>query len=253
MNVRSIKTNKVVPGSIGLQDLLGSFLPRVKERTIVAVTSKVVAICEGRIEWIGNTDREELIRQEADLYYLQEAPEIGYKYHFTIKNNTLIPASGIDESNGNGYYVLWPADPQLTANTICRYLREEYGIEEVGVLITDSTIFPSRWGTLGMAIGYSGFLPVKDYVGKEDIFGRPMTVSNANVAGGLASAAVLAMGEGAEQTPIAVLENLPFVEFRNNEPTIEELERYYVSPLKDEPFSPFFNSRDWHARNLNDL
>ena len=34
----------------------------------------------------------------------------------TMKNNILIPGAGIDVSNGNGYYTLWPRNPQKTAN-----------------------------------------------------------------------------------------------------------------------------------------
>ena len=36
-----------------------------------------------------------------------------YRYHMTltIKQGMLIPTAGIDESNGDGYYILWPRDP----------------------------------------------------------------------------------------------------------------------------------------------
>ena len=113
------------------------------------------------------------------------------------------------------------------------------------MLITDSTIFPSRWGTLGVAIGYSGFSPIKNYIGENDIFGKEMKVSKSNIAGGLASAAVLIMGEGDEQTPIAIIEDVPFVDFQTADPSPEEVSGYYVSPLEDEPFVPFFNSVPW--------
>ena len=66
-------------------------------------------------------------------------------------------------------------------------------------------------------LAYSGFRALNDYVGRPDLFGRPFTVSQADVAGGLAAATVLQMGEGAEQTPIAVLTELPFVQFQDRD------------------------------------
>jgi len=44
-----------------------------------------------------------------------------------------------------------------------------------------------------------------------------------NVADALAAAAVLLMGEGKEQTPLAVLTDLPFVTFQDHNPSPAEL------------------------------
>lgn len=73
-----------------------------------------------------------------------------------------------------------------------------------------------------------------------------ITLSKANIAGGLASAAVAVMGEGSEQTPLAVINEVPFVDFISNDPTSQELAGYYVSPLEDEPFMPFFGAVQWN-------
>ncbi len=251
MVVKPIKTQPVLADSISIYELLDAALADLHERNIVAITSKIISLCENRTIPISQIDKKQLIHQEADLYYSPEPQKDDYRYHFTIVNNTLVPASGIDESNGNGDYVLWPEDPQKSANQIRHYLMEHFHLKEIGVVITDSTIFPSRWGTLGMAIGYSGFSPVKNYIGLPDLFGRPLKVSKANIAGGLAASAVLVMGEGSEQTPIALFEDVPFVDFYSNDPSLEEIEMYYVSPLKDEPFAPLFNSADWLPGNKN--
>jgi len=45
------------------------------------------------------------------------------------------------------------------------------------------------------------------------LFGRELTLSKANIASGLASAAVTVMGGGFEQIPLAVIEDIPFVDF----------------------------------------
>ena len=64
------------------------------------------------------------------------------------------------------------------------------------------------------------------------------------MAGGLAAAAVLQMGEGAEQTPIAILTDLPFVHFQDRDPTAEELASVII-PLDEDLFAPFLTSVQW--------
>jgi F420-0:gamma-glutamyl ligase len=108
-------------------------------------------------------------------------------------------------------------------------------------------------GASGVALGWSGFEALKDYRGKPDIFGRPFKVSRANIAGGLASAAVLVMGEGAEQTPIVLIENLPFIKFHDRNPSPEEL-GYMNFPINEDIFAPLLNNMGWQkgGRSQND-
>jgi F420-0:gamma-glutamyl ligase len=230
----------VLPGAEALTALLDECVTIIAERSVLAITSKIVALCEGRVVALDDANRMQLIRREAEWYYEEDEATSGY--NFTIKQNTLIPASGIDLSNGDGHYVLWPADAGKTAQAVWRYLRERFGVRETGVIITDSTACVSRWGTLGIALGHCGFRAVKDYNGKPDLFGRPLTITQANVCGGLAAAAALAMGEGAEQTPLAVIEDLQMVEFC--EPGTPQ-HPYYLSPLDDDLFRVFFRNVKW--------
>ena len=243
MIVTAVKTKKVTAKDNDLFKLLDEFLPAVKKNNVVAITSKIVAICEGRIVPIGEVDKKQLVAQEADLYLPAQLSK--YDFSFTITHNTLIPSSGIDESNGNGYYVLWPGDPQKSANTIREYLKNRFDLSKVGVVITDSTALPLHWGAHGIAISYSGFLPMNNYIGTPDIFGRELTVSQANIADSLASAAVLVMGEGKEQTPFAVIKDVPFVEFTDRNPSKKELEKFYTPMLKDDLFAPFLGAVKW--------
>lgn len=245
MKITAIRTPKVLPGVQQLTELLDATLPPLRENTVVAVTSKIVALCENRVVPIEGTNREQLIHAEAEYYYDAQVPYTDRTYHFTITQNTLIPASGIDASNSNGNYVLWPADPIASASTIRRHLIAKHHLRHLGVIITDSTIGLSRWGTLGITIGHSGFAATKNYIGQPDLFGRTLQLSQANVAGGLAAAAVLAMGEGAEQTPLALIENPPGTQFQDHDPAPEDQAAYYISPLNDEPFRPFFSHIPW--------
>jgi F420-0:gamma-glutamyl ligase len=101
-----------------------------------------------------------------------------------------------------------------------------------------------QWGTTGIAVAYSGFKPLKDYIGTEDIFGRKLQFQKSNLANGIAAAAVLLMGEGNEQTPLCVLADLPFIEFQDNDPTEEELASLVIEP-EDDLYGPFLTAVDW--------
>jgi putative folate metabolism gamma-glutamate ligase len=244
MIVKPIKTAKILPSEQTIYDLLDKYLPKLEEQSVVAVTSKIISLCEGRIVPFDSISKQELIKQESD-YYLPPSSN-KYDYNFSINQSTLASMGGIDESNGDGYYILWPENSQNTANEVRKYLKEKFNLKEIGVVITDSTCMPMRWGTVGNALGYSGFKALNNYIGKPDLFGRPFKVSQAGVAIGLAGSAVLAMGEGTEQTPIAIITDAAFVEFQDRNPTKEELELFYIKDKDDDLFVPFLNSVKWH-------
>lgn len=241
MRIASIKTHKITKKDKDIFKILDRYISKLKEKSVVAVTSKIVAICEGRIVRLGDVDKDTLIRQEAQ-YYLPK--DNRFHIRFTIKNDTLIASAGVDESNGNGYYVLWPANPQKSANEIRSYLKKKFGIKHVGVIITDSKTTPMRWGVTGIAIAHSGFLAVKDYIGKEDVFGRKFQYEKLSIRDCLASAAVLTMGEGAEQTPLAVIEEIPNIMFQDRNPTQKELQDIRIT-LDTDLYGPFLRSVRW--------
>lgn len=255
MIVQSVKTSKITSGSIDLLTLLDESLPQLQDRSVVAISSKIVSLCEGSTVPLEAAEKHDLLVQQSDLYLPASISKYGY--YFTITNNTLIPTAGIDESNGGGHYVLWPKDAQATANQVRAHLKERFRLSHVGVIITDSTCHPLRRGTSGIMLAHSGFFALNNYVGQPDLFGKPFRVSQADIAGGLAAAAVLQMGEGAEQTPIAILTDLPFVRFNDQDPSQEELSEVHVA-LEDDLFAPFLTRMQWqkggrtHAANLKE-
>ncbi|MBI4121782.1 MAG: coenzyme F420-0:L-glutamate ligase, partial [Parcubacteria group bacterium] len=147
--------------------------------------------------------KEKLIRAESDL-------AVPTKYVWlTVKDNMVMASAGIDESNASGKLILLPKDSFKTAGLLRKQLRQHYGVKQLGVLITDSSTIPLRASVIGVALGYAGFRGVKDYRGKPDIFGRKFVFSRTDVADSLATAAVLTMGEGNEQQPLAIIEQAP--------------------------------------------
>jgi len=89
-----------------------------------------------------------------------------------------------------------------------------------------------------------------NYVGKADIFGRPFQVSHSSVSGGLAAGAVVVMGEGSEQTPLAIISDIPFVNFQQRNPSKNELAELRISK-DDDLFAPFLNSIRWERGGGN--
>lgn len=242
MKIEAVKTCKIKPNQSTIFDILDRYLLRLEERSIVAVTSKIVAICEGNVVKKANVDKKELIESEAE--YILPMRKNKYDITLTLKRNILIPTAGIDESNGAGYYILWPKDPQKSANEIRKYLRKKLAVKKVGVIITDSKTVPLRRGTSGVSLAHSGFLGLNSYIGRKDIFGSKLKVTNANIMDGLAAAAVLAMGEGKEQTPLAIITDIPFAKFKENNPSERELNDLKIE-LKDDLYAPLLINDKW--------
>ncbi len=242
MNIQAIKTSRITPQACSLLELLDRYVTQMEPHSILAITSKIVSLCEGNVAPGAGTDKTQLVREESDWYMQGEASKWGID--FTVRDHTLIPNAGIDESNAGDVYVLWPADAQATANTVREYLVRRFGHDELGVIITDSTCRPMRRGVSGIALAFSGFKPLRSYVGQSDLFDRPFKVSQADIAGGLAAAAVLVMGEGTESTPLAMLGNVTVAEFVPRGPTAEELDGVRIA-LEDDLFAPFLQKVRW--------
>ncbi len=206
MIIRPIKT-RVFREKEDLYSFIVSSIRKLPEKSVLAVTSKIVALSAGRTAVIDDMQtKEDLIRAESEL-------AIPTKYVWlTVKDGMVMASAGIDESNANGKLILLPKDSFEVAGKLRRKLCHAYGVKRLGVLVTDSRTVPLRAGVTGVAIGYAGFRGMKDYRGTPDIFGRKFKFSRTNIADGLAAAAVLVMGEGNERQPLATIERAP-VEF----------------------------------------
>jgi len=241
MRVYSIKTHKITDDR-DLLALLDRYLTSLDEGSVLAITSKIVSICQGRLVPVGSVDKQTLIEQEADLFLPRSSSR--YNVSLTIKDNLLIPSAGLDESNAFGQYVLWPEDAQGVANQVRAHLCRRFSLRHVGVVITDSKTTPLRLGVTGVAIAHSGFLAINDFVGQEDLFGRQLAMTRVNIADALAVAAVLVMGESSEQTPLAVVDDLPFVHVQERDPTPEELQQRWID-LEDDLYAPLLQGAAW--------
>jgi putative folate metabolism gamma-glutamate ligase len=242
MKVISIKTHKITIQDTNLLKILDQYIEKLEEKSILAITSKIVSICEGRVIKADQADKETLIQKESEYFLPRSLSK--YAVSLTITGGQLIATAGIDESNADGYFVLWPEDPQNTANNIRKYLQKKFNLKNLGVIITDSKTTPLRWGVTGTAIAYSGFKPLNDLIGTKDLFGRELKMTKVNILDGLSAAAVLVMGEGLEQTPIGVITETDFVKFNNSDPSDEELSQLQIA-MSDDIYAPLLKNAPW--------
>ncbi|PCI30249.1 gamma-glutamyl ligase [Candidatus Wolfebacteria bacterium] len=208
MQIIPIHTRVLTPPKDDLLEVIKESISEINEKSILVVSSKVVAIHEGRCISSEKIDKVDLIKQEADKYLPNDVTP-DRKYPVTITNHVILGSAGVDESNGNGYYILLPKDSMKSAEEIRDFIKSEYHVKDVGVIITDSYSTPMRRGAINISLGYAGFNPLVDYRGEKDIFDRSFQVSVANVVDGLAAASGVSMGEGSTQTPLSMITSLP--------------------------------------------
>ena len=129
----------------------------------------------------------------------------------TLESGILAANAGVDVKNAPvNTAILWPKNPDLSARRL-RTSLERYYHTRLGVVVVDSRVTPLRLGTVGLAIGLSGFSPVRDERTKLDLYGRRIRVTQTNVADDLASAVHLLMGEATDRIGAVVVRNSPVV------------------------------------------
>ncbi len=243
MRCIAIQTRKIVPPKDNFLHALfdaKGFKPR--DGDVVAISSKVLAIDEGMCVKAATRENKESLAKKISEKYV----ELGYGRNrraiFTITNGVLIRTAGIDESNGNGYYVLWPKDPKKTAQKYKLAIEKKYNVKLAGVIVTDSYSIPLRRGAIGFALAWAGMNPTKDYRGSLDVFGRALKVTVANVVDAIAASAVLMMGEAGESTPVVIVRGLKNIEKEGK--VKNDLDNFPVK-MEDDIFSTFLLSQKW--------
>ncbi|WGK69684.1 coenzyme F420-0:L-glutamate ligase [Candidatus Haliotispira prima] len=238
----------------------------LQDGDIICLSAKVVAIHQGRcLHLKSKQERQALVKQEADYYIPNTLPpqpannrkpsneepgnrepnngenteKRGIDFPFTLKGKTPVPFSGVDESNGAGWHILWPERLQETAHSLKEAIASYSQIDKLGLIITDSTVFPLRRGCIGISIAASGVQLLRSYLGQKDLFGRELKLSESNIVDSLAGFATLFMGEGAEQTPAVVLRGLEQHPSQQTEDG-QDFPALFIDPKQDF-YGPLFN------------
>lgn len=201
---------------------LGRAGDSLRSGDILVIAQKIVSKAEGRTvdlesvqvtdearELAGQTGRDPALAQlilDESTEILRPAPAAIIARH---NSGHVLANAGIDASNieggAAGTVLLWPLDPDASARAIRAELFRLTG-QRPAVVIADSMGRAWRIGTVGGAIGVAGLAVLDDRRGKDqDLFGRTLEATVIGVADSISGAAVLAMGEGAEGTPAALV------------------------------------------------
>jgi coenzyme F420-0:L-glutamate ligase/coenzyme F420-1:gamma-L-glutamate ligase len=233
-------TRDVMPGD-RLDDLIlhSTISQRLKltDGDIVVIAQKIVSKAESQIVPLnslvpsdfaltlakasGKDPRltELIIRQSKSIVRVSNGIIITETKHGFVCANAGIDQSNIMDSHENA--LLLPDDPDASANQIMKMLRKITN-REIAVIITDSFGRPFRNGQTNVAIGIAGLSPVKSYIGKKDMYGKTLKVTEIAIVDELASAAELVMGKSI-CVPIAIVRGYDYKKSENS--SINELIR----------------------------
>ena len=237
-NLKTLKITSVKTPLFQLGGNLADFIIKalegycVKEKTVLAVSSKLFSLAENRTTQ--TQDKDQLIKKEAD-HYLGEG---NYGFHLTVKEGLLMPSAGIDQSNSpTGEFLLFPKNPYLSLEKLFPLLKKKWNLKKLGLLMTDSHTTALRRGVTGVALAHQGFKAVKDLRGGSDLFGRKLKVTTINNLDALSAGAVWMMGEAGEQTPLALIEGAD-LEWQDSSSKDE-----IRIPLEDDLYKPLLKGR----------
>jgi len=179
---------------------------KLEDCDVVTVTSKIVSKAEGRVVTIDHQDKkafENLVLSQAKRVLRRRGGlMITETHHGYICANSGVDLSNIDE----GYAVLLPKDPDLSARRIHQQLTNKTGLK-LGVIITDTFGRTWRNGVTDVALGCAGIAAILDLRGKKDSKGRTLIATETAIADEIAAAAELAKPK-AGGTPVVIVRGL---------------------------------------------
>ena len=178
-------------------DDLGTLLGEAVERAgrleaedVLVVAQKAVSKAEGRVERADDhlavvlREARRVRRRRGDLVIAE------------TEHGFVCASAGVDRSNspGEGWVVLLPRDPDVSAAALREALAERFGTSPA-VFVSDSFGRAWRQGTTDVAIGVAGMAALLDLRGTRDTHGYELASTVIAVADELAGAAELVMGK----------------------------------------------------------
>ncbi len=195
------------------------------DHDIVVVAQKIVSKAEDRYVDLADVSPSERARSLAkavdkdprlvEVILSESEDVVRYKPGVLVVAHRLgivLANAGIDVSNldpkpGGERVLRLPDDPDASAAALKARLDARYAID-LGVVISDSVGRAWRNGTVGIALGTAGLPALLDLVGRADLYGRPLQVTQTGFADELASAASLLMGQANEGLPAVIINGL---------------------------------------------
>ena len=198
-------------------------------RDVLVVAQKVVSKAENRYRDLGTVtpsnrardlaravDKDPrlveviLSESEAVVAHKPGVLVVAHRLGFVLAN------AGIDHSNvgsevGAERVLLLPEDPDASAAALKARLDAHFKTE-IAVIVSDSLGRAWRNGVTGIALGAAGLPALRDMIGRKDLFGRTLDVTQTGFADDIAAAAALLMGQADEGLPAVLLRGLTWRE-----------------------------------------
>jgi len=192
---------------------------------VLVVAQKIISKAEGRYVDLANVKPspraqdyarqtgkdprfvEVVLSESTDV--IRTAPNVLIVAHRLgfIMANAGIDQSNIEHSKGAERVLLLPKNPDVAAASLKAALDAASGAA-CGVVINDSFGRPWRNGVTGVALGAAGVPSLVDMVGRPDMFGRKLRMTEIALADEVAAGASLVMGQAAEGLPAVLVRGL---------------------------------------------
>jgi coenzyme F420-0:L-glutamate ligase / coenzyme F420-1:gamma-L-glutamate ligase len=185
---------------------------------VLVLAHKVVSKAEGRVRRLDGIEPGERARALAHEHgkdprlvqaVLDESAELLRAVDGTLicvtHHGFVCANAGVDQSNAaeEGELVLLPQDPDGSAARLRVGIGELLGVRPA-VVIADSFGRAWRLGQTDVAIGVAGLVPLDQWIGRPDAFGRELRVTSIAVADCVAAAADLARAKDSLEPVVLV-------------------------------------------------
>lgn len=190
-----VVAQKIVSKAEGRYVALGTVTPGAEARALAEKTGK-----DPRLLEVILGEAEEVVRYREGLVI------VAHRLGFVVANGAADQSNIAHEADGERVLLL-PADPDASAESLRAALAGRFGAR-VGVIVNDSFGRAWRNGVAGVAIGAAGVPSLVDLVGRTDLFGRPLQVTEHAFADEVAAAASLLMGQAGEAIPAVLVRGL---------------------------------------------
>ncbi|RLE56612.1 MAG: F420-0--gamma-glutamyl ligase [Thermoprotei archaeon] len=216
-----VVTSKVVSKAMGLLVKISDVRPSTKARIIARILGKpaweVELILRNSKRILGAFPAHMLLKHSTILNYISRDRDRALKVIESDRYLMIVDVgyrvatdAGIDTSNvPSGYVCLPPSDPDRVARGIRDRIRELTGCD-VAVILSDTEGSVLRVGSLDIAIGASGIVPVTAKFGESDRFGKSKYGGVDLIADELCATAALLMGQTGESIPVVLIRGLNY-------------------------------------------
>jgi coenzyme F420-0:L-glutamate ligase/coenzyme F420-1:gamma-L-glutamate ligase len=210
---------QVRPGD-DLAGLIAAAAPEdLRDGDVLVIAHKVVSKAEGKVRRLEDIEPGERARTLADEHHkdprlvqavLDESAEVLRAVEGTLicltHHGFVCANAGVDQSNASaegGELVLLPENPDGSAARLRARLGDALGVRPA-VVVADSFGRAWRLGQTDVAIGAAGLVPLDQWIGRPDAFGRDLRVTSIAVADSVASAADLARAKDSLEPAVLV-------------------------------------------------